>query len=122
MSERLSLTQVAVLCAYAAVMAGGQILFKVAALRFASDAPLADRIVGLLQNWVFLLAMGLYLALAVLWVWILSFTPLSRAYPFVALAFAITPVLASLLFAEPMTVRLAIGIVVILCGLILVSG
>jgi drug/metabolite transporter (DMT)-like permease len=122
MSERLSLTQVAVLCAYAAVMAGGQILFKVAALRFAGDAPLADRIVGLLQNWVFLLAMGLYLALAVLWVWILSFTPLSRAYPFVALAFAITPVLASLLFAEPMTVRLAIGIVVILCGLILVSG
>jgi uncharacterized membrane protein len=40
----------------------------------------------------------------------------------VALAFAITPVLASILFTEPMTIRLAIGIGVILCGLILVTG
>ena len=122
MSERLSLTQIAVLTAYAAGMAGGQILFKVAALRFAGDAPLAERVLGLLQNGVFVLAMVLYVGLAVAWVWILSFTPLSRAYPFVALAFAITPAIASLLFAEPMTVRLAIGIAVILCGLILVAG
>jgi drug/metabolite transporter (DMT)-like permease len=122
MSDRLSLTQIALLSAYAAGMAGGQILFKVAALRFASGAPLGDRVLGLLQNWVFLLALALYLGLAVLWVWILSFTPLSRAYPFVALAFAVTPVLASVLFTEPMTIRLAIGIAVILCGLILVTG
>jgi drug/metabolite transporter (DMT)-like permease len=122
MSDRLSLTQIALLSAYAAGMAGGQVLFKVAALRFAGSAPLGDRVLGLLQNWVFLLALALYLGLAVLWVWILSFTPLSRAYPFVALAFAITPVLASVLFTEPMTIRLAIGIAVILCGLILVTG
>ena len=122
MSDRLSLTQIALLSAYAAGMAGGQVLFKVAALRFAGSAPLGDRVLALLQNWVFLLALALYLGLAVLWVWILSFTPLSRAYPFVALAFAITPVLASILFTEPMTIRLAIGIAVILCGLILVTG
>ena len=122
MSDRLSLTQIALLSAYAAGMAGGQVLFKVAALRFAGGAPLGARSLGLLQNWVFLLALALYLGLAVLWVWILSFTPLSRAYPFVALAFAITPVLASVLFTEPMTIRLAIGIAVILCGLILVTG
>jgi drug/metabolite transporter (DMT)-like permease len=122
MSDRLSLTQIALLSAYAAGMAGGQVLFKVAALRFAGSAPLGDRVLALLQNWVFLLALALYLGLAVLWVWILSFTPLSRAYPFVALAFAITPVLAGILFTEPMTIRLAIGIAVILCGLILVTG
>jgi drug/metabolite transporter (DMT)-like permease len=122
MTDRLTLTQIAVLCAYAAGMTGGQLLFKLAALRFAGDAALADRMLGLLQNWIFLLAMVLYLALAVAWVWILSFTPLSRAYPFVALAFAITPALASVLFAEPMTARLAIGIAVILVGLILVTG
>jgi drug/metabolite transporter (DMT)-like permease len=122
MSERLSLTQVAVLCAYAALMAGGQVLFKVAALRFAGDAPLAERIVGLLQNWVFLLAMVLYLALAVLWVWILSFTPLSRAYPFVALAFAITPLIGGLVFGEPIAVRLMLGIALILGGLLLVAS
>jgi drug/metabolite transporter (DMT)-like permease len=122
MSDRLSLTQIALLSAYAAGMAGGQVLFKVAALRFAGGAPLGDRVLALLQNWAFLLALALYLGLAVLWIWILSFTPLSRAYPFVALAFAVTPLLASLLFAEPMTLRLAIGIAVILCGLILVTG
>ena len=122
MNERLSLAQIAVLTAYAAAMAGGQILFKVAALRFGGDAPLAERAFGLLQNWAFALAMLLYLGLALAWVWILSFTPLSRAYPFVALAFAITPAAASLVFAEPMTVRLAIGTAVILCGLILVAG
>jgi drug/metabolite transporter (DMT)-like permease len=122
MSDRLSLTQIAVLCAYAAGMAGGQVLFKLVALRFAGDASLPERTLGLLQNWVFLLGMVLYLGLAVVWVWILSFIPLSRAYPFVALAFAITPVLANVLFAEPMTVRLAIGIAVVLCGLLLVTG
>jgi drug/metabolite transporter (DMT)-like permease len=114
--------QIVVLCGYAAGMAGGQVLFKVAALRFAGDAPLAERVLGLAHNWAFLLAIVLYLALGLLWLWILSFTPLSRAYPFVALAFAITPVLATALFAEPMTVRLAIGIAVVLCGLILVTG
>jgi drug/metabolite transporter (DMT)-like permease len=122
MSDRLSLTQIALLSAYAAGMAGGQVLFKVAALRFAGGVPLGDRVLALLQNWAFLLALALYLGLAVLWVWILSFTPLSRAYPFVALAFAVTPLLASLLFTEPMTLRLAVGIAVILCGLILVTG
>jgi drug/metabolite transporter (DMT)-like permease len=122
MNERLTLTQIGVLTLYAAGMAGGQILFKLAALRLVGDAPLAERVLGLLQNWVFVSAMALYLGLAVAWVWILSFTPLSRAYPFVALAFAITPVVASLAFAEPMTVRLAVGIAIILCGLILVAG
>jgi hypothetical protein len=41
MSDRLSLSQVAALMAYAAAMAGGQLLFKMAALRGAGDGPLA---------------------------------------------------------------------------------
>ena len=45
---------------------------------------------GFLLNGYFFVAVILYAALTVLWVWILSFTPLSRAYPFVALAFALT--------------------------------
>jgi len=58
----------------------------------------------------------------VLWVWILTFTPLSRAYPFVALAFAITPLLGGWIFGEPIDLRLGLGITVILCGLFLVVG
>jgi drug/metabolite transporter (DMT)-like permease len=122
MTNRLSLGHIGILCAYACGMAGGQMLFKLAALRVAMDRPIAERALALLQNGYFLSALAAYFALAVVWVWILSFTPLSRAYPFVALAFAITPVLGGMLFAEPLTARLMVGIVVILCGLLLVAG
>ena len=122
MSDRLSLSQVAALMAYAAAMAGGQLLFKMAALRGAGDGPLAERIAGFLLNGYFFVALILYARLTVLWVWILSFTPLSRAYPFLALAFALTPALGCLVFAEPLSMRLVIGIVLILCGLFFIAG
>jgi drug/metabolite transporter (DMT)-like permease len=47
---------------------------------------------------------------------------LSRAYPFVALAFAITPLFGGLLFGEVITTRLVFGLLFILGGLILVTG
>jgi len=96
MSDRLSLSQVAALMAYAATTAGG----KTPALR--GHGPLAERIAGFLLNGYFFVALILYARLTVLWVWILSFTPLSRAYPFLALAFALTPALGCLVFAEPL--------------------
>ena len=68
----------------------------------AGDGPLAERIAGSLLNGYFFVALILYARLAVLWVWIMSFTPLSRAYPFLALAFALTPALGCLVFAEPL--------------------
>ena len=122
MSDRLSLSQIVALVAYAAAMAGGQLLFKTAALRGAGDGPLGERMAGILLNGYFFVALILYAALTVLWVWILSFTPLSRAYPFVALAFALTPALGALFFAEPLSMRLVIGIVLILCGLFFIAG
>ena len=102
MSDRLSLSQVAALMAYAATTAGGQLLFKTPALRGVGDGPLAERIAGFLLNGYFFVALILYAALTVLWVWILSFTQLSRAYSFLALAFALTPALGCLVFAEPL--------------------
>ena len=122
MSDRLSLSQIAALVAYAAAMTGGQLLFKTAALRGAGDGPLGERMAGFLLNGYFFVAIILYAALTVLWVWILSFTPLSRAYPFVALAFALTPAFGGLFFAEPLSMRLVIGIVLILCGLFFIAG
>jgi drug/metabolite transporter (DMT)-like permease len=122
MSDRLSLAQIVALVAYAGAMAGGQLLFKMAALRAIHEGSFIERAMGLLLNGYFLVALALYAALAGLWVWILTFTPLSRAYPFVALAFALTPALGGLLFAEPISVRLVIGIGLILCGLLFVAG
>ena len=53
MSDRLSLSQVAALMAYAATRAGGQLLFKTPALPGAGDGPLAERIAGFLLNGYF---------------------------------------------------------------------
>ncbi len=122
MNERLSLTQIALLCAYALGMAAGQVLFKLASQRLPPDGPILERASALLQNGYFLAALAAYFVLAVLWVWILSFTPLSQAYPFVALAFAVTPVLGGMLFAEPLSAKLLAGIAVIFCGLLLLAG
>ena len=123
MNDRLSLAQIALLSAYAIGMAGGQVLFKMAAMRYAAaDGGAGERLLGLLQNAYFLSALVLYAAFAILWVWILSFTPLSRAYPFVALAFAVTPLLGGLVFGETMSWRLLGGILLILGGLFLVTS
>jgi drug/metabolite transporter (DMT)-like permease len=121
-NDRLSLSQIALLVAYAAGMAGGQVLFKSAAIRYLPEGPVGDRLVSLVANGFFLGAILLYVALTVLWVWILTFTPLSRAYPFVALAFAATPLLGGLVFGEPIAMRLILGMALILCGLVLVAS
>ena len=121
MNERLSLAQIALLITYAGGMAGGQVLFKLAAMRL-PDGSAVERAVSLIGNGFFIAAILLYAALAVLWVWVLTFTPLSRAYPFVALAFAVTPLLGVFIFSEPLSSRLIIGIAVVFCGLLLIAG
>jgi len=122
MTVQLSFFQIALLTAYAGGMAGGQLLFKMAALRAPADGPLVERLSAMMLNGFFVTAVLLYATLAVLWVWILNFTPLSRAYVFVALAFAVTPLLGAAIFAEPISTRLVIGIVLIFCGLVFVAG
>ena len=89
--DRLTFSQILLLTAYAVGMTAGQLLFKMAANSYAiADGGAGGRLWGLFYNLYFLSALVLYAGFALLWVWILSFTPLSRAYPFVALAFAHT--------------------------------
>ena len=123
MTAMLSPFQIGLLAAYAVGMSAGQVLFKLAAIDFAATkGGLSGRRNGLLLDPYFVGAVIFYAALAVLWVWVLSFTPLSRAYPFVALAIAVTPLLGTALFGEPISARLLLGLVFVLCGLYLVTG
>lgn len=122
MDARLSGSQIAILVAYALAMASGQILFKTAALRVGAAGSLAERLTALAHNGYFAASVVLYAALTVVWVWILTFTPLSRAYVFVALSFVITPFFGAALFAEPISLRLVIGIGLIVGGLCCVAG
>jgi drug/metabolite transporter (DMT)-like permease len=123
MTERLTLSQVGLLVFYALGMAAGQLLFKSAALRYgAATGDTGQRLFGLLHDFYFLAAIVLYAGLSVFWVWVLTFTPLSRAYPFVALAFAITPLLGGLIFGEVLSSRLLMGLMLIIGGLFFVIG
>jgi drug/metabolite transporter (DMT)-like permease len=120
MTASLSGLQIALLVAYAAGMAGGQLLFKAAALRMPAEGTMAERLAALAQNGYFLAALALYLALSLLWVWLLRVTPLSRAYLFVALSFVLVPLAAAAAFEEPLSARFVLGAVLTICGLLLV--
>jgi drug/metabolite transporter (DMT)-like permease len=122
MADRLSLTQVLLLSTYAIAMAAGQVLFKMAALKAPAGGSVVDRLAALAQSGFFIGAIALYGLLAIAWVWILTFTPLSRAYLFVAIAFAITPAAGAMLFGEPMSLRLVLGIGLIFAGLLCVAA
>jgi drug/metabolite transporter (DMT)-like permease len=120
----VSALQVALLLAYAIGMSLGQILFKFSALSLSPSGAVAPTAAGQLYqlgfNPYFLGAMSLYFGLSVLWVWILTFTPLSRAYPFVALAFIITPFVSHFVFMEALDLRFYFGLSFIVVGLVLV--
>jgi drug/metabolite transporter (DMT)-like permease len=122
MTSSLSVLQIAVLCVYAAGMAGGQLLFKAAALRMPPDGTLAERLLALARSGYFLAALAAYLVLSLVWVWLLRFTPLSRAYLFVALSFALVPIAAAAAFDEPLSARFVLGAILTLCGLVLVAA
>lgn len=122
MNDRLSLLQIILLAAYSIGMSVGQVLFKVAATRGNAERPIVERLLDLLQDWAFLTALTLYAGLSIIWVWILSVTPLSRAYPFVALAFVLTPLLGGVVFGEAISVRLVAGMALIVFGLLLVTS
>lgn len=122
MDATLSSFQIAILVAYAVAMAVGQVLFKTAALRVGAAGSLGERLAALAHNGYFAVSVVLYAALTVVWVWILTFTPLSRAYVFVALSFVVTPFFGAALFGEPISVRLVVGIGLIVGGLYCVAG
>jgi drug/metabolite transporter (DMT)-like permease len=121
MERHLSLPTVGILLAYAVALAGGQVLFKLAALRFSLGSRWTDNVVSLLLNPYLVLAVLLYALLSVVWVWVLSFVPLSIAYPFVALTFVLTVASGALLFGESVSLRLVLGGLMIISGLIVIT-
>ena len=113
--------RIAGLVAVAATLAGGQLLFKLAAARLDvghGAAALASSFVTAPM----IAALLLYAAATVAWVYLLHGLPLTRAYPFIALAFAVVPLLAWLLFREPLDLRYCAGLALMLVGLYLVAS
>lgn len=89
----------------------GQVLLKMAAQRMPAAPSLA-----LLANPLLVGAVGLYGLLGVVWMLILRQVPLSVAYPFVAISFAVTPLLAWTLLNDRPTSLYFVGIAFICVG------
>ncbi len=120
MDRGLNWAELLILVAYAFGMAAGQILFKTAALQMPATGTFARRLFWLALNPTFLAAILLYGLLSALWVWILTTVPLSRAYPFVAMAFVLTLAAGVLFFGEALNLRLLLGSALVLAGLAII--
>jgi drug/metabolite transporter (DMT)-like permease len=116
----MTFLQAAQLCAFAAMLAAGQILFKRAA---DSNPPLRQitDVFGLAANVYVWAALVLYGVATLYWIYLLQQIPLSRAYPFAALSFVLVPAFAWLLFGDTITVRYAGGVALIVLGMYLSS-
>ena len=112
----MTLPNILILIVYAFGLSLGQVLFKISADRAKGD-PSNSFLLSLLSNGYFFLALVIYGGLTLVWVWILTRVPLSRAYPFVVLAFVFTPVLAALVFGEALNLWYFTGLSLILFGL-----
>jgi len=105
----------------ALVLAGGQMLFKTAAERLVlGQGPLTLALSFLNRPMIW--ALLLYGAATVLWVYLLHGLPLSRAYPFIGLVFAIVPLLSWLVFREAVDARYFAGLALLLAGLYLIAS
>lgn len=95
----------------------GQIFFKKAALELPAGSNLLDMA---LNRWL-LVALIIYGLATLAWVHILRSAPLAYAYPLFALAFVIVPVLAHLVFGDPLRWPSFVGGMLILLGVFIAA-
>jgi drug/metabolite transporter (DMT)-like permease len=115
-----SLQQLVELLCFPVAMAVGQILFKRAAAQI-GGADGISWVLELARLPTLWLALAIYGAATFLWVRILSTVPLSRAYPFAALAFVLVPAAGYLFFNESVNGRQLCGTALIVAGVIVAA-
>lgn len=100
------------------VMTVGQVLFKKVAVNYNKSGVLFDfDVFGIL-----LVAGVLYVTSTGLWVWALRSVEISKAYPYFALGFVFVPLLGALMFGEVLSLRYALGVVLIIAGVVMTSS
>ncbi len=120
----MRIADVGMLSIFAIGMGAGQLLLKLSSVIHVSrSAGISGwpRVLDLALNWAFVAGGALYAALLVYWVWLLTFIPLSRAYPFTLLSLVVAAVGGHLFFGERLTGTFLAGLAVIGLGLVLVS-
>jgi undecaprenyl phosphate-alpha-L-ara4N flippase subunit ArnE len=93
-------------------------LLKIAAERAnAAQALFAPNVLTIL-----FVVLVLYGGATLVWISVLRHLPLSVAYVFMSLSFAIVPMLAVIFLHEPFTLRYVVGMVLIICGILVSLG
>jgi undecaprenyl phosphate-alpha-L-ara4N flippase subunit ArnE len=115
-----SLRQLLELLAFPVAIALGQIFFKRAATQVGSGSG-GEWLLALARVPTMWWAIFLYAASTLLWVRILTTMPLSRAYPFVALAFVLVPAAGYAFFKEPVSHGQMLGIALIIAGVVVAA-
>ena len=99
-------------------MTAGQILFKQAASQWVSNENI---ILGLITNKALMVAVIIYGLTTILWVFLLRFVDLSKAYPIMAINFVLVPIAASYLYQEQIKMEYWVGISLIIIGIVICS-
>ncbi len=102
----------ALLC-FTFLLAAGQLLFKQTGLE------LRGGVMRVLTAPAFYAALALYGVATLLWIWILSRVPLSRAYPYVALGVVLVPLASMMMFGEQVRPGFWLGVGLIVGGIVI---
>lgn len=73
------------------------------------------------HSWLIIAGLFSFGLSALVWLAVLSRIPLSAAYPVVALGIVITTVAGILVFNEPFSLAKAAGVILIVCGVLVVA-
>lgn len=118
-----SVTNTLLLVGVAFLLALGQLLLKAGVQTAGAEsgkAVLPTLILSLAATWQFWAAILVCGCVVLVWAWILTFIPLSRAYPFVVLAFVFTAILESVCFGVQISPKFFVGCSFILLGLLVI--
>jgi drug/metabolite transporter (DMT)-like permease len=113
--EAASLRWLSLTLGCVALLAIGQVLFKIAALQWRIDGWSWATLRGFLSM-PMIAALVVYGVATILWVYVLRFVPLVAAYAVFSLAFIITPLFAHVALGEPLTLKTLVGGAIIVLG------
>lgn len=89
-------------------------------LQFNTASPI-DSAIAIILNPGVIAAMAVYGVSIVMWMFVLSKTDVSLAYPFLGLGFAFVAIFSFMFLNEPLGVQKALGILVVSIGIILLA-
>lgn len=102
-----------------AIIALGQVVFKISADKVAaSGAPFHMVVI----DPYFLVGVAMYGGATVMWMYVLRTAPLSFAYSFMALAYLMVPIFSWFWLGETLSLKYFIGTLVIIAGILIVQN